>query len=248
MPDTEPLIPKHGGYRRLKSFQMAQLVYDMTAAFCDRHIDRRSRTHDQMVQAARSGVQNIAEGSQASGTSKKMEMKLTNVARASLEELRLDYEDFLRQRGLQMWPPDHEALQRFKVRRCATLEEVQRWLGEELALQEKQSRTQAEEDLKRNTDEPPGQNTDRPPEQNTDGHRQTQTTDRPTTAPPSVSVGAGPSHAALSAQLEANAALSLLNLCCYLLDRQLAAQAAAFERDGGFTERLYGRRNTAKKS
>jgi len=70
---AEPLIPKHGGYRRLKSFQVAQLVYDVTVRFCDRYIDKRSRTHDQMVQAARSGVQNIAEGSQASGTSKKFE-------------------------------------------------------------------------------------------------------------------------------------------------------------------------------
>ena len=100
MAEREALIPKHGGYRRLKSFQVAQLVYDLTVRFCDRYVDRRSRTRDQMVQAARSGVQNIAEGSQASGTSKKMELKLTNVARASLEELRLDYEDFLRQRGL----------------------------------------------------------------------------------------------------------------------------------------------------
>ena len=103
MTEPETLIPKHGGYRNLKSFQVAQLVYDVTVRFCDRYIDPRSRTHDQMVQAARSGVQNIAEGSQASGTSKKMEMKLTNVARASLEELRLDYEDYLRQRGLELW-------------------------------------------------------------------------------------------------------------------------------------------------
>ena len=103
MTEPETLIPKHGGYRNLKSFQVAQLVYDVTVRFCDRYIDPRSRTHDQMVQAARSGVQNIAEGSQASGTSKKMEMKLTNVARASLEELRLDYEDYLRQRGLKLW-------------------------------------------------------------------------------------------------------------------------------------------------
>ena len=65
------MIPMHGGYRRLISFQVAQLVYDLTLRFCNTYIDRRSRTHDQMVQAARSGVQNIAEGSQASATSKK---------------------------------------------------------------------------------------------------------------------------------------------------------------------------------
>jgi hypothetical protein len=79
MPEKESLIPKHGGYRKLKSFQVAQLVYDVTVRFCDRYITKRSRTHDQMVQAARSGVQNIAEGSKASGTSKKTELKLTNV-------------------------------------------------------------------------------------------------------------------------------------------------------------------------
>lgn len=99
----DKLIPKHGGYRNLKSFQIAQLIFDITVRFCAKFIDSRSRTRDQMVQAARSGVQNIAEGSQASGTSKKTELKLTNVARASLEELRLDYEDFLRQRRLPIW-------------------------------------------------------------------------------------------------------------------------------------------------
>jgi len=101
MVEKEPLIPKHGGYRKLKSFQVAQLVYDVTVRFCELYVDQFSRTRDQMVQAARSGVQNIAEGSQASATSRKTELKLTNVARASLEELRLDYEDFLRQRGLR---------------------------------------------------------------------------------------------------------------------------------------------------
>jgi four helix bundle suffix protein len=100
------LIPPHGGYRRLRSFQCAQLVYDATVTFCDRFVEKRSRTHDQMVQAARSGVQNIAEGSMASATSKKTELKLTGVARASLEELLLDYEDFLRQRGLRIWAKD----------------------------------------------------------------------------------------------------------------------------------------------
>jgi len=104
--DAGRLIPRHGGYRKLRSFQTAQLAYDATVKFCERFIDRRSRTHDQMTQAARSGVQNIAEGSMASATSKKMELKLTGVARASLEELLLDYEDFLRQRGLRLWPKD----------------------------------------------------------------------------------------------------------------------------------------------
>jgi four helix bundle suffix protein len=114
------LIPAHGGYRELKSFQHAELVYDATVKFCDRFIDRRSRTHDQMVQAARSGRQNIAEGSQASGTSKKTELKLVGVARASLEELLLDYEDFLRQRGMTLWPKDHPTAQ--TVRRLAYAE------------------------------------------------------------------------------------------------------------------------------
>lgn len=100
------LIPPHGGYRKLRSFQSAQQVYDATVIFCNRFIEKRSRTHDQMVQAARSGVQNIAEGSMASATSKKTELKLTGVARASLEELLLDYEDFLRQRGLRIWHKD----------------------------------------------------------------------------------------------------------------------------------------------
>lgn len=103
MSDKPSLIPPHGGYRKLHSFQAAQLVYDATLIFCGRFIDRRSRTFDQMVQAARSGVQNIAEGSVASATSRKTELKLTGVARASLEELLLDYEDFLRQRGLRQW-------------------------------------------------------------------------------------------------------------------------------------------------
>ncbi len=101
---TSSLIPPHGGYRALKSYQMAEIVHDATRVFCDRFIEKRSRTHDQMIQAARSGKQNIAEGSVASGTSKKTELKLIGVARASLEELLLDYHDFLRQRRLPLWP------------------------------------------------------------------------------------------------------------------------------------------------
>jgi len=105
------LIPPHGGYQDLKSYQMSEIVYDATVVFCDRFISKRSRTHDQMVQAARSGKQNIAEGSMASGTSKKTELKLVNVARASLEELLLDYQDLLRQQGLEKWRKEHPQAQ-----------------------------------------------------------------------------------------------------------------------------------------
>ncbi len=101
------LISPHGGYRNLKSYQTAEIIYDATTVFCDLFVDKRSRTHDQMVQAARSGKQNIAEGSMVSGTSKKSELKLIGIARASLEELLLDYHDFLRQRRLLLWEKSH---------------------------------------------------------------------------------------------------------------------------------------------
>lgn len=104
---SETFIPTHGGYKRLFSYQKAEIVYDATVYFCDRFIDKRSRTHDQMIQAARSGKQNIIEGSMASATSKETEIKLTSVARASLEELLADYRDFLRARGFQEWPAQH---------------------------------------------------------------------------------------------------------------------------------------------
>lgn len=224
MTDKEPLIPKHGGYRKLKSFQVAQLVYDVTVRFCDRYIDKRSRTHDQMVQAARSGVQNIAEGSQASGTSKKMELKLTNVARASLEELRLDYEDFLRQRGLEIWGPDHPALMRFKAKRCSTLDEVRAWMKEEKQKTKRRKEDKPHGRTRTNTDE----------EGDIDSG-------------PSVSVGEGPCKPVPSSALVANAALALLNLCSFFLDRQLAAQAAVFEKEGGFTERLYRTRTSRRR-
>ena len=106
-----PLMP-HGGYRNLRAYKVAEAVYDATVVFCNRLIDKRSRTHDQMVQAARSGVRNISEGSGAAATSKKSEMLLTNVARASLsDELIKDYESYLLQNGLRLWSKDsREAL------------------------------------------------------------------------------------------------------------------------------------------
>lgn len=116
MPGT--FIPPHGGYENLLSFQKARIIYDGTVRFCGRFLDKYDRTRDQMVQAARSGKQNVLEGSQASGTSKETEIKLINVARASLEELLEDYRDFLRVRGLRLWDKeDREA--RF-VRRLGT--------------------------------------------------------------------------------------------------------------------------------
>lgn len=103
-----PIVPRHGGYRNLVAYQLAEAIYDGTVSFTRQHVDPRSRTVDQMVQAARSGKQNIAEGSRASGHSSKTEFKLIGVARASLEELLLDYEDFLRVNGLALWDKDHE--------------------------------------------------------------------------------------------------------------------------------------------
>ncbi|HXP61183.1 MAG TPA: four helix bundle suffix domain-containing protein [Dongiaceae bacterium] len=99
----EGFIPPHGGYENLLSYQKSQIIYDATVRFCDRFIDKKSRTHDQMVQAARSGNKNIGEGSQMSGTSKESELKLVNVARGSLEELLGDYQDYLRQRRRLQW-------------------------------------------------------------------------------------------------------------------------------------------------
>src|SRR5947208_9633667 len=101
--NTSGFVPPHRNYRELLSYQKAEIVYDLTYRFCQRFLNRGDRTIDQMVQAARSGKQNIVEGSKASGTSKEMEIKLTNVARASLEELLVDFQDFLRVRDLPLW-------------------------------------------------------------------------------------------------------------------------------------------------
>lgn len=111
---ADGFIPPHGGYAKLLSFQKAEIVYDATVYFCDRFLDKRDRTRDQMIQAARSGKQNIAEASQASGTSKETEIKLTNVARASLEELLTDYRDFMRTHGIAEWTLDHPYAQRLR--------------------------------------------------------------------------------------------------------------------------------------
>jgi len=209
--DREELITKHGGYRKLRSFQVSQLVFDVTVRFCERYVDKRSRTHDQMVQAARSGVQNIAEGSQASGTSKKTEIKLTNVARASLEELRLDYEDFLRQRTLPLWEREDPRRQDLIDRRCASADEVARWVKEVYESGRSGQSGHAGQDALPNS---------------------LSTTSAPSTQSTKPSLSILP-------EIAANAVLVLIAVACGLLDRQLAAQAKAFENEGGFTERLY---------
>lgn len=111
--NPEGFIPKHGGYRNLITYQKAEIIYDGTIYFTKRFFQKYDRTVDQMVQAARSGKQNIAEASMASGTSKETEIKLTNVARASLEELLIDYEDFLRTHKLKKWEKDNRLSLRF---------------------------------------------------------------------------------------------------------------------------------------
>ncbi|MBN1902716.1 four helix bundle protein [Candidatus Sumerlaeota bacterium] len=194
----EPLIPRHGGYRKLKTFQLAQLIYDITVRFCERYIDKRSRTYDQMVQAARSGPQNIAEGSQASGTSKKTEIKLTSVARSSLEELKLDYQDYLRHRRLELWEKTDPRRTELIQRRCKTVDDVALWIREEYQ-KERAARSK-------------------------------------------MSIPSTPSRNPSYPGITANAAVTLIIVTCSLLERQIQSQGDSFEKEGGFTERLYQRR------
>jgi len=207
--EREPLIPKHGGYRKLKTFHLAEIIYDLTVRFCDRYIDKRSRTHDQMVQAARSGVQNIAEGSVASGTSKKTEIKLTNVARSSLVELQRDYEDYLRQRRLLLWAEDGPRRFELVARRPKSADEVAEWV----------------KDVHDRGNGYDGQN----------GHdgqsiQSIQSIQSMKSMRPKRST---------YREIAANAVLVLIGVTISLLERQTAAQARSFENEGGFTERLY---------
>ena len=112
--NTKGFIPSHGGYRNLFSYQKAEIIYDGTVYFTKRFFHKYDRTVGQMIQAARSGKQNIAEASMASATSKETEIKLTNVARASLEELQIDYEDFLRTQKLPRWEKEHRLVARLR--------------------------------------------------------------------------------------------------------------------------------------
>lgn len=114
MPTPQPFLPHGGSYKNLIAYQKAECVYDVTFYFAHHYLEKGDRTIDQMVQAARSGKQNIAESAAAGNTSKETEIKLTNVAKASLQELLVDYEDFLRVRGLKQWQPDDARLAQTK--------------------------------------------------------------------------------------------------------------------------------------
>ena len=221
----ETLIPKHGGYENTKTWQLADLIYDVTVRFCDKYVDRHSRTHDQMVQAARSGAQNLQEGSVDSAVSKKIELKLTGIAKGSLEELRRDYKKFLKHRDLPEWPSSHAALTRFKALRCASLEQFRLWVAEETRREQKDTA------------------------KNTDGHGPARTDTRGTDLGVSScgSVSVRVSQSVFPSVCAANGVLSLLNLCIHLIGRQMEAQADAFEKEGGFTERLYRIRSERRK-
>lgn len=112
--NQEPLLSRTGNYRKLYTYQKAEAIYDITYYFCKNYLQRGDRTIDQMVQAARSGKQNIVEGSAASATSKETEIKLVNVAKASLQELLVDYEDYLRTRNHRLWENDSVELQKMR--------------------------------------------------------------------------------------------------------------------------------------
>jgi four helix bundle suffix protein len=215
----EGFIPPHGGYHNLLSYRKAEIVYDATVFFCERYIDRFSRTRDQMVQAARSGKQNIVEGSMASGTSKEMEIKLTNVARASLEELLEDYRDFLRTRGLRLW--DKGSREAVFVRGLGRQEQGHGTNGA--------SGTHG-------TDEKPDVHTSHGsyPSHSSHNSHESYETYRPftETRPPEV---------------VANIIICLIHQANYLLDRQLAKLEKAFIKEGGLRERMTRTRLEARK-
>ena len=189
MTNSPDLIFPHGGYSKLVTFKLGSLIYDATAAFCKRYINCKDRTFDQMVQAARSGVVNIVEGSQASATSKKTELKLTNVAKASQEELLEDYRSFLRQRNLRTWDAQSVEAKIVQGSRPENLDQLREVMA---ALVSDLSDTSDRSDKN-----------------------------------------------AIKQEVAANTMICLINQETYLLARQITRLANDFEKEGGFTERLY---------
>ena len=207
-PKYSPILPPSGGYERLVSYKVATLLYSMTTRFVDRYIPRGSRTHDQMEQAARSGERNIGEGSKISATTKKLEMNLTSVARASLDELKKDYEAFLEQRKLPLWEPMDPRRKELSNARCRDADEVALWI---------KSLWEREKDARMATPEGP------------------RTARTPTTV-----------QGRAYAEISANVGQILSVIAIHLLDKQVESQARTFEKEGGFSERLYKVRSELK--
>jgi four helix bundle suffix protein len=200
-PQRPSILQPSGGYEKLVSYQVAKLLYNVTVRFVDRYIPKGSRTADQMEQAARSGERNIAEGSKISATTKKLELNLTSVARASIDELRKDYESFLEHRKLPLWVPMDPRRKELSNARCKDPDEVARWI-KALWERERTARLAAPE------------------------------TPRTARTPTTVKDRA-------YAEISANVGQTLCRIALHLLDKQVDSQARAFEKEGGFSERLY---------
>lgn len=169
---------KHGGYKKLKAYQVSELCYDFTCRFCKQYIPLKDRHYDQMVQAARSGFQNIAEGSEDSATSKKLEMNLTNVAKSSIGELERDYKKFLTRHNLQIWKLGDSAFEEARALHPQSVDQAATWI-------------------------------------NTPNRKQP------------------------AEERAANLGAILANQAHWLIERLLERQAQDFEKEGGFSERLY---------
>lgn len=206
-------IRNSGGYRELRTFQTATVIYDATYWFCEKFLDPRSRTVDQMMQAARSGRQNIAEGSRAAATSSQTELRLVNVARASLEELLLDYEDFLRHRRLPQWHPDS---------------------AEAMAVREIGRRPASPDDLTDQTDQT--DRTDQTDPSDPAHHPPAQAPTRIADDRRYAAYARWLDHA--DPAMRANALLCLIHQANTLLDRQIAALERDFIEEGGYSEQL----------
>ncbi|MBN2449547.1 MAG: hypothetical protein JXR77_04120 [Lentisphaeria bacterium] len=126
---AERVYGRHGGYRQLRAYQVAEMLYDYTCRFCERYIPPGDRHCDQMVQAARSGYQNLAEGSEDSATSRKLELNLTNVAKGSIDELQRDYQKHLERRGLRLWQAGEPLFEEARGLRPGTVEAAAAWVN-----------------------------------------------------------------------------------------------------------------------
>ena len=216
MKDAEPLIPKYGGYRKLKSFRMAQLVHDVTVLFCDRFVEEQSRTHDHMLETARIGAQKIAEGSVEGERAKKSELTLTKHARTRLEELRRGYENFLRQQQLPLWDAADTRRAELVTRRPRSMDDVAQWVE----WAEKNYGQNGPEGLN-GLDARNGQEPEMSSIQSTE---------------------CIPAEPSIPAEIMANGAITLIAMALSLLDRQVSAQTRVVQHEARVAEKLRQRR------